>query len=405
MLGLIREILLIDVISQLLQGVLRLAVIVVLGLIVLWLLGGQCFAGFCFPHIVDLPNALRVFGSNPAEPEAEAQCPSFPDAFPQLLPDSWVFRAVLTINVDGDAANECLVLYQYDAGSGPDGNGPVGAVVYDPQPDIDPLHLQRNVPWRPATWVPYHLYPRENGQGFLSERQGGGGGWPSMVETYDVDGRDGEELVFHGYSGYNFPTYLSIFRWEGPEVGYRPLIDAPPEEVFGGTLYGEAGVFITRESHTDDEGNVVYGPIERVVVMERPTEPFWYFRSLFCHAHVYRWNWQVGFLVYQNDYYLTYCFGRPNDLPTGEDRYYVWYPEQAIMAHYHEGEVKEIRLTPPYSVDERQGAVVVLRQNSLQKWEAQAQWQQRWNTSEGSTSKVADMTFWNLERVGEPYDP
>jgi hypothetical protein len=403
MLNLIREILLIDVLGQLLQGILRLAVIVVLGLIILWLLGGQCFGGFCFPDIVDLPNVLDVFRAQ-QEPAGEPQCPRFPDAFPQLLPDTWAYRFVQSINIDGDDANECLVLYEYDAGGGPYGGGPIGGVVYDPQPDIDAQLLERGIPWRPATWVPYHLYPRENGQGFLSERQGGSD-WSSMIETFDADGRPGLELVVHGYSGYSFPTYLSVFRWEGPTVGYRPLIDSPPEAVFGGTLYGEAGVDIGRETHTDDQGNVVQGQIERVVVMERPTEPFWYFRSLLCYAHVYGWDWQSGLLAYQNDYYLTYCFDRPNGLQTGQSRYFVWYPEQAIVAYYPEGGIKEIRLLPPYSVDNRQGAIVTLRQDSLQKWEAQAEWRQEWDTFEASTEKVADMTYWQIQQVGLPYDP
>lgn len=402
--NLIREILLIDLLGQLLEGILRLAVIVVLGVIALWLLGGQCFGSFCFPDVIDLPDVLQVFSADQGESRGEAQCPQFPDAFPQLLPDSWVFRHVQTINIDGDEESECLVLYQYDSGGGPDGGGPIGGVVYDPQPDIDPQRLERDVPWRPATWVPYHLYPRKNGQGFLSERQGGAN-WSSMVDTYDADGRGGQELVFHGYSGYSFPTYLSIFRWEGPEVGYRPLIDSPPEEILGGTLHGQTGVVIRRETHTDSEGNVVSGQIERVVVKERPTEPFWYFRSLLCHARVYGWNWQSGRLEYQNDYYLTYCFDRPNDLPFGDSQYSVWHPEQAIMAHYHEGEIKEIRLTRPYAPDNRQRAIAVLRQNSLQKWEAQAEWHQKWEATEDTSGKVAEMTYWTIKKVGSSYDP
>lgn len=397
--GIVKDLLLIDLIGQLIGGLIRLAVIVIVVIVIVALLGGHCFGPVCIPDIVDLRNlfggVLRVTGQ---ETQGEAECPQFQSAFPQLLPDTWTLQHVQAINIDGDSEKECLAIYQYNAGNGPYG-GPLGGVVYDPQPDRDPQNLATPVPYRPAAYIPYHLLPREDGKGFLSERGAQKSDWSDMIQIYDADGDTLNELVIQGYSGYGFPTYLSIFKWQNKEDGYRLLTRPLAGETVGGPLWGDAGIEIKRATRTDEQGNEVEtGPIEKVTVKIRPSQPFWYFRSQLCHAQIYGWDQAQPVLEYQNDYYLTFCFGRPNDVLTRQDQYFLWYPEEALLAWYEKGEVKEISI-PPYPAGRTLDATVTLRQGSQQRWMA------TWKLLESSDGQVGKMTYWYLQQIGTPYDP
>lgn len=393
---LIRELLMVELILQLIQGLLRLITIAFTLLIFLALVGGECFGGICIPEVVNLRNLPGTGLLQVAEvaPEAPKEgCPQFQSAFPQLLPKTWSLKRVQTVNVDGDIENECLAIYQYNAGNGAFG-GPLGGVVYDPQPDRDPKDLGAPVPYRPAAYVPYHLLPREDGKGFLSERFDD---WDRMFQIYDANGDGYDELIFQGYSSSKFSVYLSIFEWQNTKDGFRLMTSPVAGDVVGGSLWGDAGISITRESHTDEAGNEILGPIEKVTVKTRPSQPFWYFRSQLCYAHIYRWNKEKTSLE-QQDYYLTFCFGRPNDVETRQDEYALWYPEEALLAWYKEGEVREISL-PAHPVGNTVQATVTLRQGSQQRWLA------TWNLRENTDGQVQNMTFWYLEQVGEPYDP
>lgn len=391
----IRDLLLIDLIIQLIQRLFGLIVVAVIVLIILALLGGQCFGSICIPHVVDLGTMFgSILGSAAESPPSEAECPQFQSAFPQLLPDTWTLQHVESINIDGDGEKECLAIYQYNAGNGAFG-GPLGGVVYDPQPDRDPRNMATSVPYRPAAYVPYHLLPREDGKGFLSERTGD---WSQMIHVFDADGDTFNELVIQGFSGYGFPTYLSIFKWQNKETGFRLMTSPVPGDTVGGALWGEAGVEIKRATRTDEEGNEVEtGPIQKVLVKTRPSEPFWYFRSQLCYAKVYRWN-TAKTILEQQDYYLTFCFGRPDGVQTRQDEYALWYPEEALLAWYEDGEIKEIEI-PRHPVGDTLQATVTLRQNSQQRWLA------TWKLRENTDGTVGRMTFWYLEMIGQPYDP
>ena len=393
--GILRELLLIDLVTQLFGGVLRLVVIIVVVIVIVALMGGRCFGPICIPDIVDLQDLLGgVLQATGQGTEGKAECPQFEDAFPQLLPDTWSLRHVESINIDRDSEKECLAVYQYNAGNGPYG-GPLGAVVYDPQPDRDPSNIATPIPYRPAAYVPYHLLPREDGKGFLSERTGD---WSQMIQVYDADGDTYDELVFQGYSGYGFPTYVSIFEWVDKQAGYRLMTTPLAGETVGGPLWGDAGLDIKRETRTDEEGNETEsGPIERVTIKTRPAQPFWYFRSQLCYATIYRWNDARTSLV-QEDYYLTFCFGRPNGVATRQDEYFLWYPEEALLAWYEDGEVREISI-PSHPAGNTLEATVTLRQGSQQRWLA------TWKLRENTDGKIANMTFWYLEMVGDPVDP
>ncbi|MBS1251606.1 MAG: hypothetical protein MAG451_00639 [Anaerolineales bacterium] len=392
----IHDLLLIDLIIQLAQRFFGLVVLAVVIIVIVALLGGQCFGGVCIPDVIYLEDVLDgVLGAAGQPPEGTPECPKFPEAFPQLLPDTWSLRKVESINIDDDKDEmECLAVYEYNAGAGAFG-GPLGGVIYDPQPDRDPRSMQTPIPYRPAAYVPYHLLPREDGKGFLSERAGD---WSEMIQIYDADGDTFNELVFRGFSGYSFPTYLSIFEWQNEQDGYRLMTSPVTGETVGGSLWGEAGVKIKRDTRTDEEGNEVpTGPIQKVTVMTRPEQPFWYFRSQLCHAKIYRWHGAPAALV-QDDYYLTFCFGRPDDVDTRRDEYRLWYPEEALLAWYEDGEVRDISI-PAHPVGNTLEAVVTLRQGSRQRWLV------TWKLSENTDEQVGHMTFWYLEQIGQPYDP
>ncbi len=391
--NIIRDLLLIDLITQLISGVLRLIVVVIVVIVIVAVLGGRCFGPVCIPDIVDLQNLFGFLQAAGQGPEGEPECPQFQDAFPQLLPDVWTLKHVQSINIDNDDEQECLAMYQYNAGSGAYG-GPYGGVVYDPQVDRDPRNMETPVPYRPATYVPYHLLPREDGKGFLSERAPD---WSKMIEVYDANNDGKQELVIWGYSGYGFHTYLSIFQWQNKHDGYRLLTSPVAGETVGGPIWGDAGVVAEREELTDEEGNVTQGSIKKVTVKTRPAQPFWYFRSQLCYANIYQWDKTKTYLT-QEDYYLTFCFGRPAGANSRQNDYFLWYPEEALLAWYEDGEVREISI-PSHPVGDTLEATVTLRQGSQQRWLAS------WKLRESSDGKVANMTFWHLEQIGQPYDP
>lgn len=397
--GLLRDLLLIDLLGQLIEGLARLlAVVIVLG-VILWVACASGDGNIVVPGVGNVCDRLcRVVPFVPCPTttfadSADVECPQFADAFPQLLPDTWSLRKVESISIDDDDESECLAVYEYNSGGGAFG-GPLGGVVYDPQPDRNPQNMEVPAPYRPAAYVPYHLLPREDGKGFLSERVGD---WGQMIQVYDANDIGDRELVLQGFGGYGFPSYLSIFQWVDKQAGYRLLTSPVGDEMVGGPLFGNAGIDIDRETLTDEQGNEIKGAITKVTVKTRPTRPFWYFRSQLCHAEIYRWNDDRTQLV-QDDYYLTFCFGRPAGAEPRKTEYDLWYPEEALLAYYTDGEVREISI-PTHPVRDTLQAIVTLRQGSQQRWLA------RWMLRENTDGQVGRMTFWYLEQIGQPYDP
>lgn len=374
-----------------LVGYARLAVIIGALVLLLALVGGRCFGGLCIPDVIGtMGAALR--GTTEGV-EVEAECPRFEAVFSQLLPREWTVRHVRSISIDDDEEKECLVIYQYDAGGGAYG-GPLGGVIYDPQPGLKPGSAATLAPFRPASYIPYHLLPRENGKGFLSERAVD---WSRMIQVYDADGDKSAELVIQGFSGYNSPTYLTIFRWQDKAQGYRLLTRQPANDPIGGPLWGDAGIVIKRAKRKDAEGNEISGPIEQVVTKHRPAAPFWYFRSQFCYAQVYAWN-ETKTLLQRDDYYLTFCFGRPRDAKPGQPDYAVWYPEQALLAWYRDGKVREIDI-PAQPVGNTLRATVTLTDGNQERWLLTR------TVKPGALSEVKSAARWHLQRIGQTSGP
>ena len=372
-----------DWIADLVQTLLRWTVIALGVLLVLTVLSGRCIFGICLPHI-DLQRIARGVMGPPTE--GEPACPEFEAAFPQLLPDEWRVEHVQNLNIDGDPEQECLVIYRYNHAS--DGRGGLlGGVIYDLQTPPEVRAMATRTPFRPLSYVPYLLLPRENGRGFLSERVAD---WSSMIQVYDANGDGEDELVVLGYSGYGFPTYLTIFKWQGERHGYRILTAQNAVDPEGGPLWGDRGISITREQQGAGEGSPAAGRILEVVAKQRATTPYWYFRSRFCFARKYVWN-EIAGRLQPADYYLTFCFGRPAAAGTAQESYAVWYPEEALLAWYDEGQVREIRI-PPQVAGPRLEATVVLRDGMQQRWIVTRE-------SIVSTEQVRRGPRWHLQRI------
>lgn len=86
----------------------------------------------------------------------------------ESLPQEWTpLKDVQEVNIDGDSLNEYLLLFVYD-------NGPIGAVIYDPQVDDLPGSPDNSGnPNQPSTAMePYAILPSYRpgaGQGFIAE--------------------------------------------------------------------------------------------------------------------------------------------------------------------------------------------------------------------------------------------
>ncbi|MEI2689349.1 MAG: hypothetical protein V9H69_06410 [Anaerolineae bacterium] len=134
------------------------------------------------------------------------------------LPKDWValsegndVRGFQEVNIDGDDDPEWLYFFHYD-GQG-DANGPIGGIIYDAQQDV-------NSQQPAAFFVPYRLLPdwRDGkGQGYLGETTVT---WSQSWIDPDIVDKPANELVVTGLSAGNLPTRLSLFRWQGAEIGY-----------------------------------------------------------------------------------------------------------------------------------------------------------------------------------------
>lgn len=187
-----------------------------------------------------------------------------------ILPEEW--QAVSNwepINIDADPEQEYLLFYRYDASITADNNpidGPIGAVIYDPQtPTNVPEDAGENTS-PPAPWLhPYALLPsywQGDGYGFIAPpRQQERPEWvpvrrtePKELENEyfevltrqsqaaadaqedsqapaalpDILPEQDELIVYGGSSDIGGPTHISIFWWSTPREGYGSTqISAP----------------------------------------------------------------------------------------------------------------------------------------------------------------------------------
>jgi hypothetical protein len=169
--------------------------------------------------------AVVAAGCNNDEPE-------LPLPIDDLIPDAWRYimpegaeESLQPISIDGDEEKEWLLFFTYD-NVGADGPpGPIGGVIYDGQQDAAQYDPQTIIPfpYQPSAFlVPYRLLPdwRANkGQGYLGNNS------VSYELTSLSPARNEDETVFHELVVYGkveggVVTRLSIFQWQGPQVGY-----------------------------------------------------------------------------------------------------------------------------------------------------------------------------------------
>lgn len=171
---------------------------------------------------------------------------------------------------------------------------------------------------------------------------------------------------------------------------------------FGEVLWGDGGIDVEREMITRSDGTTEQGAIEQVFVRRRLFEPFYYARSQVCRETTYTWD-SSRTALNADEHSLTFCFGRPID-PNGEDNkpyapgldsYHVWYPEEALLAFYRNGQVAEIILA---ASGERRivDAIVQVKDSSHQITNV------NWRLTRQSTGDVGKMTAWELEQLPDP---
>jgi hypothetical protein len=386
----IRELFFLDLIGDFLKRVLRIVVLFILLLAVFLLWRGESISGILrrFRGYATAAVAQVTGREAPAVPGVDQ-----PPDFHEVIPAEWTIQYMQRLNIDHDSEEEWLLIYRYDKAARGFG-GPLGAVIYDPQPDRSPANLATPTAYRPSSYIPYHLEPRHGGKGYVGERAGSGAvSWSRIVQVYDVQGDGRDELVLQGYSGYtDFPTSLAIFEWVDKAQGYR-LMTSSFEEV----LWGDGGIEVDRQTITQPDGTTTYGPIEQVILRRRLYEPFYYARSQLCRRIVYTWD-GIKAALEPADYSLDFCFGRPRDpddpegdpYPPGLNSYRVWYPEEALLANYPDGQVSDISLPASGEVGSIVDAVAVVKIGGGKTMKAS------WRLMRQTSGKVREMTWWDL---------
>lgn len=379
MLNLLRDLLLLDLAWQIVKRLLQIALLVALGFVVYFVFRGEGLGTIVSRLGYYLGAAAAVVtGRAPPTPQPSEAPPDFR----QVIPEGWAIERIEPVNVDGDSETEWLLIYRYDQTKQGFG-GPLGGVIYDPQPDRDPAELAAQIPYRPSSYIPYQLLPRYGGTGYLGERvRSGNPAWP-IVQTYDADGDGQPELEIQGFSGYDFPTYFSVFKWTGDTGGYLTMIQ-PPEEV----IWADAGIDVQVKETTGEDGQTVLGPIESVTARRQLLTPVYYFRSQLCRRIVYRWN-GIRTALRPADYSLDFCFGRPaGATQPGLFRYAVFYPEEALLAHYEDGLVEEISV-PVTGQDQITIDAIVRTKHAGEM---------HWQLIRESEGGVAEMTVWRMQQ-------
>lgn len=277
---------------------------------------GLFFVIIVIALLIILVLLLRQRGllGSPAAKEAQ-----IPIELRKIIPAGWEPLAgqPQACDLDGDGETEWLVLYRYDATAVPDIYGDrknlvpfklIGGVVFDAQANRLPQELGNLSPYRPALLVPYKLLPdfyADKGQGYLGENNVRFYLYSSAEQERSRTARAcrAEEFYFLGYSYLPLPTRLSIFRWAGPQVGYR-------------------GVHFVGNAHVDAEG-VTDGskPVTRVTTYNRLENH----RSVLCEVKVFD-RTEPGALNFEpnpDKFTIDFCFGTPSD-PV--------YPEAVLIA-------------------------------------------------------------------------
>ncbi len=230
-----------------------------------------------------------------------------------MIPSSWkvVPGQFKTCDFDNDGDNEYLIIYSYDLAGGA-GRGLIGGVIYDTQVNRVPQAPGVEAPYRPAFMVPYKLLPDiygGKGQGYLGQNRVTVYTLPPTAAGAKCQAR---EILVYGYSYDDFPTTLSVFRWEGELIGY-----------VGWHIQGNVRLSAYDAANVKNSGKAAIG----VHVYNQLNQ-----RSLLCAVRHYRRTPPVAkddlppgldFAEVKSDYTMDFCYGAPQD-PA--------YPEGVVVA-------------------------------------------------------------------------
>lgn len=238
-----------------------------------------------------------------------------------VIPDAWevIPQQFKTCDFDNDGDQEYLIIYRYDVNQETK-RGLIGGAIYDSQVNRVPQAPGVEAPYRPAFMVPYKLLPDiygGKGQGYLGQDR-------VVVYTLPLTAAGApcraREILVYGYSYDDYPTTLSIFRWEGELVGY-----------IGWHVQGNVRLRAYAVDNSDP-GKPADNDNTAIVVAGVYTYNQLNQRSLLCAVRRYRRTLPVtkddlppglDFTEVKEDYTIDFCYGPPND-PV--------YPEGVVVA-------------------------------------------------------------------------
>lgn len=238
-----------------------------------------------------------------------------------IIPDAWevIPQHFKTCDFDNDGDNEYLIVYRYDVNKETK-RGLIGGAIYDTQVNRPPQAPGVEAPYRPAFMTPYKLLPDiygGKGQGYLGQDR-------VVVHTLPLTPAGAKcqarEILVYGYSYDDYPTTLSVFRWEGELIGYVGW------HVHANVRLRAYGVKSSDPSKpaTDDNTGIVVAGVYTYNQLNQ--------RSLLCAVRRYRRTPPVtkddlppglDFAEVKEDYTIDFCYGPPND-PA--------YPEGVVVA-------------------------------------------------------------------------
>ncbi len=224
----------------------------------------------------------------------------------QIFPDGWKLTQWFRLDSDDDGVDEHLLLFRYNYGEKGkyQGAGPIGGVICDPRnaesssPDVPDILSEMLLP---------DASPGK-GQGYLAESRI----VPMLCRSKSKGGVP--ELVIFGYSDAPWPTFLSIFRWNGKK--YETV----------GHWAGDGGIEVTPEkllptpkTRVGDTPLDCDTLVEAVEVHTRLNE-----RDLLCKKEFYsRYGSGAGFG--KEGTTIGFCYHVPK---------HPFYPEGAVVAFY-----------------------------------------------------------------------
>jgi hypothetical protein len=293
---------------------------------------------------------------------------------PNVIPTAWkpVGSGTLT-NVDGDQDYECLVVYRYNV-TGTD-QGPLGAVIFDPQVGSD--RLSRLSAYRLLPGIEHSYSISQTAPGSALSPIGALGEKAVEVRLYDTDA-DGipDELGLVGSDAAGNNTALTLFRWVNETSGYR----------LAGYFHGNARVAIPDGPVFQSDVKFYNGPVRTVRTVDRLFDRsglamyYQYERNDATQTFDYRANW------------LDFGDGRPGNT--------CYYPEGQTLAYYQDQgkQVFDLRL---FTEDEATRKATVC----VGTWDIQAtQWRRYWAMAEldrKPATSVGACDQWTVARAPE----